>query len=111
LVLKVDSTIHLGDVEDVDVKRNLSDGVSFLDPSFRELLERGRVVEVTRVGSMCSLEEFENCARERCGYWDKENHRCERFVWVSIFFEGRYHTAILPISKANEEEKIAEFTR
>ena len=85
--------------------------VSFSNPSLKELLQKGRVVEVTRVGAMCSLEEFENCARERCQYWDKENHRCERFVWVSIFLEGRYHTAVLPISKAKEEEKIAKFIR
>jgi hypothetical protein len=85
--------------------------VSFSNPSFKELLQRGRVVEVTRVGAMCGLEEFEYCARERCQFWDKENYRCEQFVWVSIFFDGRYHTAIVPISKVKEEEKIAKFIR
>lgn len=86
-------------------------GVSFSNPSFKELLEKGRVVEVTHVGSICGLEEFEYCTRDRCRYWNKEGYCCERFVWVSILFDGKYLTAILPVSKAKEQEKIAKFIR
>ena len=82
-----------------------------MSPSFRELLDQGRVLEVTHVGTICGLKESEYCTRGRCQYWDQENNRCERFVWASVEFEGRYHTIILPIDKAREEEKIARLMR
>ena len=82
-----------------------------MNPSFRELLDEGRVLEVTQIGTICCLKGSEYCTRDRCQYWDKENNRCERFVWASVEFQGRYHTIILPTDKARQEEKIARFMR
>jgi len=79
--------------------------------SSKELLGKGEVVEVTSIGTVCGLDEYEYCVREKCQYWDKENRRCTRFVWVSVMYEGRYHVLIMLKDKAKEKTKIAKFLR
>ena len=76
-----------------------------------ELLAKGEVVEVTSVGTICGLDEYEYCIRDRCQYWDKENRRCNRFVWVSVMYEGKYHTLIMRKETAKENEKIARYLK
>jgi len=80
-------------------------------PSFKELLEKGDVVEVTSIGMICGLDEHEYCVRDRCQYWSKEEKECTRFVWVSIMYEGKYHTVIMLKEKAKENVKIARFLK
>ena len=76
-----------------------------------ELLAKGEVIEVTSVGTICGLDEYEYCIRDRCQYWDKENRRCNRFVWVSVMYEGKYHTLIMRKETAKENEKIARYLK
>ena len=45
-------------------------------PSFKELLDRGEIVAVTSVGTICGLDKYEYCIRDGCEYWDKEKHQC-----------------------------------
>jgi len=80
-------------------------------PSLRELLEKGDVIEVTSVGTVCGLDEHEYCVRSKCQYWDEEGRKCARFVWVSVMYEGRYHTLIMLRDKAKENVKIAKFLK
>jgi len=82
-----------------------------LKPSFKELLDKGEVVEVTSIGTICGLKEHEYCVRDKCQYWDKEKRDCTRFVWVSVMYEGRYHTLIMRRDKAKENVKIARFLK
>jgi len=76
-----------------------------------ELLKKGDIIEVTSVGMICGLDEHEYCIRDRCEYWDKENRRCNRFVWVSVMFEGIYHTLIMRRETAKEDEKISRYLK
>mgnify|MGYP000194440377 FL=1 len=80
-------------------------------PSFKELLEKGEVVEVTSIGTICGLEKYEYCIREKCEYWGKEKRQCTLFVWISIMYEGKYHTLIMRREKAKENMKIARFLK
>jgi len=80
-------------------------------PSFKELLAKGDVIEVTSVGTVCGLDEYEYCIREKCQYWNNEKNECKRFVWVSIIDEGLYHTIIMLREKAKENAKIAKFLK
>jgi len=76
-------------------------------PSFKELLNKGDVVEVTSIGTICGLDEYEYCVRNKCQYWDNERRLCNRFVWISVLYEGKYHTLIMTREKAKENVKIA----
>ncbi len=80
-------------------------------PSFDELLKKGDVVEVTSIGTICGLDKYEYCVRDKCQYWDKEDRKCNRFVWVSIMHEGKYHTLIMPRDRAKENVKIAKYLK
>ena len=80
-------------------------------PSFDELLKKGDVVEVTSIGTICGLDKYEYCVRDKCQYWDKEGRKCNRFVWVSIMHEGKYHTLIMPRDRAKENVKIAKYLK
>ena len=80
-------------------------------PSSKELLEKGEVVEVTSVGTICGLEEHEYCVRDKCEYWDGERNQCTLFVWISIMYEGKYHTLIMRREKAEENMKLARFLK
>jgi len=80
-------------------------------PSFKDLLEKGEVVEVTSVGTICGLDKYEYCVRERCEHWDKEKRQCILFVWISIMYEGKYHMLIMRREKAKENMKIARFLK
>jgi len=80
-------------------------------PSFKELIEKGDIVEVTSVGTICGLDEHEYCVYSRCEHWDKEKRRCKQFVWVSVMYEGKYRTLIMSREKAKENPKIARFLK
>jgi len=80
-------------------------------PSFKELLDRGEIVEATSVGTICGLDRYEYCVRDKCQYWDKENRSCLRFVWVSVMYEGKYHVLIMLKDKAKENVKIVRFLK
>jgi len=80
-------------------------------PSFKDLLEKGEVIEATSIGTICGLDEYEYCVRDKCQYWNKEDRRCTRFVWVSVMYEERYHTLIMLRDKAKENVKIARFLK
>jgi len=80
-------------------------------PSFKELLERGDIVEVTSIGTICGLDAYEYCVHDRCQYWDNEKRECKRFVWASVMYEGKYHTLIMSRDKAKENVKIAKFLK
>jgi len=80
-------------------------------PSFKELLNKGDVVEVTSIGTICGLDEYEYCVRDKCQYWDNERRLCNRFVWISVMYEGKYYTLIMTKEKAKENVKIAKFLK
>jgi hypothetical protein len=80
-------------------------------PTFSELLEKGEVIEVTSIGTICGSDEYEYCVRDRCQHWDKEERKCNRFVWVSVFYDEKYHTLIMQREKAKENVKIARYLR
>jgi len=80
-------------------------------PTFKELIEKGEIVEVTSVGTICGLDEYEYCVREKCQYWNKEDRKCVRFIWISVSYEGRYHTLIMQREKAEENPKIARYLK
>ncbi|HIE18137.1 TPA: hypothetical protein EYP75_00270 [Candidatus Bathyarchaeota archaeon] len=80
-------------------------------PSFKELMEKGDIVEVTSVGTICGLDEYEYCAYGRCQYWDEKKRQCKRFVWASVMYEEKYYTLVMSREKAKENVKIARFLK
>lgn len=79
--------------------------------SLAELLEKGNVVEVTSVGTVCGLDGYEYCVYDKCKYWDNDKKQCERFVWVSIMYEEKYHAVVMLREKAKENIKLARFLK
>jgi hypothetical protein len=80
-------------------------------PSLKELLEKGNVVEVTSLGTICGLDEYEYCVQDKCRYWDDEKKECKLFIWASIMYEGKYHTVLMTKEKARNNVKLARFQK
>ena len=80
-------------------------------PTFEELLEKGEIVEVTSLGTICGLDEYEYCIRDKCDKWDKKKQQCTLFVWVSVMYNGKYHTLIMRREEAKKNSRIAKFLR
>jgi len=80
-------------------------------PTLKELIEKGEIVEVTSLGTICGLDKYEYCVRDRCDKWDKDKRQCTLFVWVSVMYNGKYHTLIMRREKAKENSKIARFLK
>jgi len=80
-------------------------------PTFEELLEKGEIVEVTSLGTICGLDEYEYCVRDKCDKWDEEKQQCTLFVWVSVMYNDKYHTLIMRREEAKKNSRIAKFLR
>jgi len=80
-------------------------------PSFKELLDKGEIIEVTSIGAVCGLDEYEYCVRVKCSHWDEEKNCCGRFIWISVVYKGKYYTLMMLRDKAKDNLRLARYLK